>query len=95
MTLGQTPKGVGQVMVGSAEAGLDPIHESHPRVGRSVGQLYEPDEDGEGECYCPNCGVLLTDENCLKAEDLDSLPPKPRPTLLGVLVGHLAAVRSK
>jgi hypothetical protein len=54
----------------------------------------EPEEDGDGECYCPNCGVLLTDENCLKAEDLDSLPPKPRPTLLEVLVEHLVAVRS-
>jgi hypothetical protein len=53
-----------------------------------------PDEDDDGECYCPNCGVLLTDENCLKAEDLDSLPPKPRPTLLGVLVEHLVGVRS-
>jgi hypothetical protein len=52
-----------------------------------------PLEDDDGECYCPNCGVLPTDENCLKAEDLDSLPPRPRPTLLEVLVEHLTAAR--
>jgi hypothetical protein len=45
--------------------------------------IREPDEDDDGECYFPNCGVLLTNENCLKAEDLDSLPPKPRPDLSG------------
>jgi hypothetical protein len=57
--------------------------------------FHEPDEDDDGECYCPNCGVLLvTDDNCLKPEDLDSLPPKPRPTLLEALVDHLVAVRS-
>jgi hypothetical protein len=42
-----------------------------------------PDEDDDGESYCPNCGVLLTDENCLKAEDFDSLPPETAPNLDG------------
>jgi hypothetical protein len=54
----------------------------------------EPDEDDDGECYWPNCAVLLTDENCLKGEDLDSLPSEPRPTLLEVLVEHLVGARS-
>jgi hypothetical protein len=46
------------------------------------------DEDDDGECYCPNCGVLLTDESCLNTEDLDSLSVKPRPTLLEVLLSN-------
>jgi hypothetical protein len=54
----------------------------------------KPDEDDDGECYCPHCGVLLTDKNCLNAEDVDSLTPKPGPTLMEVLVEHLVAVRS-
>jgi hypothetical protein len=53
----------------------------------------EPEEDG-GESFCPNCGVLLTDKNCLKAEDLDSPPPNPRPSLLIVLVEHLVGGQS-
>jgi hypothetical protein len=57
--------------------------------------FHEPDEDDDSESYRPNCGVLLIDENCLKAEDFDSLPPKPRPTLMGVLVEDLVAVRSQ
>jgi hypothetical protein len=56
--------------------------------------FHDPDEDDDGECYCPNCGAWLTDENCLNTEDLDSLPPKPRPALLEVLVEHLVGVRS-
>jgi hypothetical protein len=38
--------------------------------------------------------VLLTDDNCLKAEDLDSPPPKPGPTWLEALVEHLVTVQS-
>jgi hypothetical protein len=53
-----------------------------PRLRDCRKPFLEPDEDDEGKCYCPNCGVLLTDDNCLNAEDLDSRPPKPRPTLL-------------
>jgi hypothetical protein len=37
-----------------------------------------PDEDDDGECYCPNCGVLLT----LNAEDLDLFAPETGPTML-------------
>jgi hypothetical protein len=56
--------------------------------------FHEPDEDDDGERYCPDCGVLLTDKNCLNAEDLDSLPPKPRPTLLEALVEQLVCPKT-
>jgi hypothetical protein len=54
--------------------------------------FFEPDEDDDGECYRSNCGMPLADENCLQAEDLDSLPPKPRPTMLEKVIEHLVAV---
>jgi hypothetical protein len=43
----------------------------------------EPDEDDEGECYCPQCGLQLTDENCLKAEGPRSSTPETAPNLAG------------
>jgi hypothetical protein len=52
----------------------------------------EPEEDNDGECYCPNCGEILTEENWLDAEDLDALPPKPEPTVLELLVDSLRAL---
>jgi hypothetical protein len=95
---GSSPVTVDSWEATTGDRTLAPATDGHRAGGYACADcpklLYEPDEDDDGECYCPNCGVLRTDENCLKAEDLDSLPPNPRPTLLEVLVEHLAGVRS-